>query len=250
MRALATFGVLFSVGCAAASEAETAVATDAVSTARTFVVRAGGSKTAAGEARADVSLGFRDSSFDGDEKAFCYVGRVADVCGLVHAYAFQMGADYGGGAHDTIAIQSCAANGDEVDVRYRLTDDYGGDVSKAKTIGPCSMGTGTNVFAASVVARPSGVEVNASVGFYDSSFDLPKKAFCYTGQPQSVCAAVEQYARGMHAQYLQGAHDDMTFESCTVSEEDVVTAKYHLTDDWGGDERVTRTIERCYDAAR
>jgi hypothetical protein len=247
---------LFAIGCAAADVPEPPTATDDIA-GRTFVVRAAGDRLPDGQARADVSLGFRDSSFDGDEKTFCYVGRAADVCRLVDAAAANMVAEYSSGAHDTIGIQSCTVSGSggdaKVDVRYHLSDDYGGEVDVAKTIEACNGGIGANIFASSVAVSPSTVHVSASVGFYDSSFDTPTKAFCYTGQARSVCSAIEKHAQAMHEQYAEGAHDDMGLESCTVSDGEfgqIVTAKYQLSDDWGGNLDVTRTIERCYDAAR
>jgi hypothetical protein len=246
---------LLAVGCAAADASEPPTSTDDLGAGRTFVVRAAGDRNPDGQARAEVSLGFRDSSFDGDEKTFCYVGRATDVCRLVDAAAGQMQGEYSSGAHDTIAIQGCAVSGTgadaKVDVRYRLTDDYGGDLSVAKTIEACTVGQGADIFAATVAVSPTTVHVSASVGFYDSSFDTPTKAFCYRGQARAVCSAIEKHAQAMHEQYSEGAHDDMGLESCTVADGEfgeIVTAKYQLTDDWGGNLDVTRTIERCYDS--
>jgi hypothetical protein len=266
LTALASFAVfsVFSAGCAAGDapdSREPPTLTDDVH-ARTVIVRAGGDRTSEGQARADVSLGFRDSSFDGDEKSFCFVGRARDVCGLVGDAAAKMQGEYSSGAHDTIHVQSCAVSDSgadaKVDLRYRLTDDYGGDLSVAKTIEKCSVGLGANIYASTVATTASTIHVTASVGFYDSSFDVPTKTFCYTGQARTVCTAIEQHAKAMHEQYAEGAHDDMGLESCsvaTVGEEDwdkreVVTAKYQLTDDWGGNLDVTRTIEPCYDSTR
>ena len=116
----------------------------------TFIVSASASVDEKGRVHASPGLGFRDSSFYYPSKGadpanstrFCFVGHASDVCAIVNLAADRMRRDYREGAHDDIEIQSCAAqttkDGERVvKTKYRLTDDYGGDLTLDREIAEC-----------------------------------------------------------------------------------------------------------------
>lgn len=96
------------------------------------------------------SIGFSDSSFSHNpDKTFCYKGSMQDVCGLIYSAAYDMQARYSGGDHDTIKILKCGIkevggnweserNEIFVEVSYKLTDDYGGNLDLTKRIEECN----------------------------------------------------------------------------------------------------------------
>ena len=104
---------------------------------RTTICTGGASVAKDGSISTSPTLGFHDSTFDSDDKAFCYVGTAADVYAIVSAYAAGMEAQYGQGAHDTMDLKSCAAAGNDVTTTYALSDDYGGDKTVTTTIKAC-----------------------------------------------------------------------------------------------------------------
>lgn len=129
---------LMLVACQGASSDDGATSADALET--TSIVRT--QTTAAG---ADVTYGFRDSSFDygtgpEDWKAtsFCWNGSPLGVCGEIERAFGAMQLAYGQGAHDTAELASCAVEGDVVHAAYNLSDDYGGDLDVTRAIGPCA----------------------------------------------------------------------------------------------------------------
>lgn len=241
-------------GCASSASEEAATGSDAVTAATTQIVASAASKDADGKVHVGVRLGFADSSFDGDTKAFCYVGAAAGVCAQVKAYEAAMNAQYTSGAHDTIAVAGCTSETKDgattVTVRYNLADDYGGDVDVTKTIGACwsyepAPAPRTKVYAGGASASADGtVSTRPTLGFHDSTFDSDTKAFCYVGSAADLCGIVASYAAEMNAQYTSGAHDTMDLGSCTVAG-DTATASYHLSDDYGGDQDVTASIAPC-----
>lgn len=95
------------------------------------------------------SGGFSDSSFSHNpDKKFCYIGSIQDVCDLIYKSAFDMQASYAGGDHDNIQIKKCEVkevggywesvrNEIFVEVSYKLTDDYGGNIDVTKKIEEC-----------------------------------------------------------------------------------------------------------------
>lgn len=105
---------------------------------RTTIYTGGAAVAKDGTLTTSPSVGFHDSTFDDDDKSFCYVGTVADVCPIVSAYAAGMQKQFSGGAHDTMDLKSCAAAGNVVTATYALSDDYGGDKSVTTTIGSCA----------------------------------------------------------------------------------------------------------------
>jgi hypothetical protein len=92
----------------------------------------------AGKISAFGGVGFEDSTFDGDTKAFCYQGNADDVCGLVRAYAAEMQKQYASGGHDTIDLSTCTVDGAKVTTTYNLSDDYGGDDNETRVIEKCA----------------------------------------------------------------------------------------------------------------
>ena len=80
---------------------------------------------------------------------------------------------------------------------------------------------------------------------YDGSVKPENTTICYVGKAQDVCTIIKNYADDMNEAYSSGAHDAMTVISCEASA-DAVKASYELTDDYGGDLTVNRTIEACY----
>ena len=104
---------------------------------RTKIYTGGASIAKDGSIATSPTLGFHDSTFDSDDKAFCYVGAAADVCPIVSTYASGMDAQYGQGAHDTMAVKSCTAAGSAITATYDLSDDYGGNKTVTTTIKAC-----------------------------------------------------------------------------------------------------------------
>lgn len=95
-----------------------------------------------------VMTGFSDSSFDygknfaPENKTFCYIGDRRGVCPLLLSAALRMQERYREGAHDTIIPEECRIEvgfRDVIRMRYRLTDDYGGDLKVDRRIPPCEM---------------------------------------------------------------------------------------------------------------
>lgn len=92
----------------------------------------------------------------------------------------------------------------------------------------------------------------ASMGFSDSSFDYSQqkgqapdtKTMCFMGKIEGVCQQISDTASAMNNNYRRGAHDAMTLNSCTIKA-DSVEVSYDLTDDYGGDLQVQRSISRC-----
>ena len=94
----------------------------------------------------EATIGFSDSSFSHNpDKTFCYVGSMTEVCEAVYYAAYGMQSRYSGGDHDTIEIKSCGIkevggnweserNEVFVEVNYKLTDDYGGNIDVSKKI--------------------------------------------------------------------------------------------------------------------
>jgi hypothetical protein len=92
----------------------------------------------AGRVSASAGVGFEDSTFDGDTKAFCYQGNVNEVCGLVSAYAAKMPQEDTSGAHATIDLANCSVADGKVSVQYNLSDDQGGDANETRVIEVCA----------------------------------------------------------------------------------------------------------------
>jgi hypothetical protein len=252
---------LAAVACSAPGSTEEGAASAAALSAppATIIVTTAGSKNAQGKLFTSVQLGFEDSSFDGDTKSFCFVGKASDVCPEIQDYAKQMDAAYAGGAHDEIEIEGCTVGAledgvDVASVKYHLTDDYGGDIQVDKAIVACdvamaqSAGGATTIYVGSVRASGDATKplfVSGGVGFEDSSFDGDDKAFCYTGKVGGVCGEISAYATEMNKEYADGAHDTIAVKSCAVAGTKV-TATYHLSDDYGGELDESRDIEHCY----
>ena len=119
----------------------------------------------------------------------------------------------------------------------------------------------------SIIASPtfiisSGVnmssgKVDISYGFSDSSFFYSKndtkreRTFCYVGKAKDVCGFIDMASFNSS----NGRHDTLKVKNCEVVEASdgyevyeqatKVVAKYNLSDDYGSDFDVTRTIERC-----
>lgn len=94
----------------------------------------------------EIRYGFFDSSFDYSDrngltpanKSMCYVGKADDVCGIIRNVEKQILQVYGDGAHDYIEVSNCQIeNGTNVEVKYRLVDDYGGNLNVKRTISEC-----------------------------------------------------------------------------------------------------------------
>jgi len=102
-----------------------------------------------GASNNETSIGFTDSSFSyNPNKSFCFIGSMSEVCDQVYYDAYKMQSSYASGAHDTIEIKACGIKevGDNwesdrneifVEVKYKLTDDYGGDIDVTKKIDVC-----------------------------------------------------------------------------------------------------------------
>ena len=94
-----------------------------------------------------------------------------------------------------------------------------------------------------------------SAGFNESSFDYDNKArgglrpenksMCYVGEASKVCALIHDYETRMNQQYHRGAHDSITVQSCTISNQSIVKAVYTLTDDYGSELNLSREIKSC-----
>lgn len=94
-----------------------------------------------------------------------------------------------------------------------------------------------------------------SAGFNESSFEYDtqgrgglrpeNKSMCYIGDATKVCNLIRDYERRMNQEYRQGAHDNITVQSCKVSRGGIVKARYNLGDDYGGDLQVNRDIKSC-----
>lgn len=252
--ASAALALVFLAGCASSATEEAATGSDAVTAATTQIVASSASKDASGKVHVGVSLGFADSSFDGNTKSFCYVGAPTGVCAQVKAYEAAMNGAYGSGAHDTITVAGCTSTTKDgattITVQYNLSDDYGGDVDVTKEIGACwnyepTPSPRTKIYTAGGSASAAGaVSTRPTLGFHDSTFDSDSKAFCYVGSAADVCGIVSSYAAEMNAQYTSGAHDTIDLGHCSVAGA-IATASYHLSDDYGGDQDVTATIAPC-----
>jgi hypothetical protein len=250
-------GALLAVACNSApptdGEASTASLTAGRDATHTFIVGATVSKTVHGQVNTSVGVGFHDSSFDADTKAFCYVGKSSDVCGLVREFADNMAGEYSSGAHDTIDLKSCeVGKNDVVKVSYQLSDDYGGKADVTKEIEACDPDAKPTAAPATSILEAEGWAPDAKpftvwpmVGFHDSSFDNDTKSFCYLGDVAGACAAIDASAAAMHEAYVSGAHDDIKVTSCAVSDRKV-TVSYHLDDDYGGNRDAARTFGPCY----
>ncbi|MFT6070784.1 MAG: hypothetical protein ACJAT2_000655 [Bacteriovoracaceae bacterium] len=111
-----------------------------------------------------------------------------------------------------------------------------------------------------ITATPDG---EVTIGFYDSSFDYAptdtkrEKKFCYIGSISKVCKQLSLDASLIRERYFQGDHDDIEVLSCEVIEDmdsdgyhpvfgsERVITSYRLTDDYGSDFVVKRTIKEC-----
>lgn len=106
---------------------------------------------------------------------------------------------------------------------------------------------------------------NVTLGFSDSSFDYSasdtehKKNFCYFGNVNNVCSLVYKAALQMGMDASNGAHDSMEVLSCVVDNESIddyhvdeyasyVVTQYKLSDDYGSEFVVKRTIHPCSEA--
>ena len=249
---------LFAIaGCATSSSSDaTGASNDAITASTTQIVRSAGSKGTTGGVQVGVGLGFSDSSFDSDTKGFCYLGTADQVCAQVKTYEAAMNAAYGQGAHDAIAVQSCAVtqrdNQTVVALKYNLSDDYGDDLDLDKTIAPCgnyeaSPAPRTRIYTGgAAVAKDGTLTTTPTLGFHDSTFDGDDKAFCFVGTAADVCPIVSAYAAGMQKASSEGARDTMDLKSCAAAGK-IVTTTYALSDDYGGDKTVTATIKSCAD---
>ena len=94
----------------------------------------------------EISYGFFDSSFDYSDrsglapanKSMCYVGQAEDVCAIIRNVEKQIMQVYTNGAHDYLDLLSCQIeNEKDVEVKYRLVDDYGGDLNVNRVISEC-----------------------------------------------------------------------------------------------------------------
>ena len=94
----------------------------------------------------DIRYGFFDSSFDYSEKdgltpankTMCFVGKAEDVCGIIKNVEKQIRQVYRDGAHDYLELLNCQIeSGINVEVKYRLIDDYGGDLNVKRSISMC-----------------------------------------------------------------------------------------------------------------
>ncbi len=65
------------------------------------------------------------------------------------------------------------------------------------------------------------------------------------GDVKDVCTIIRATAKYMSTQYRQGAHDTMDIESCKLTAPDTVEAKYTLSDDYGDEFNVERTVKPC-----
>ncbi len=100
-------------------------------------------------------------------------------------------------------------------------------------------------------------KIGPIIGFSDSSFNYKandtkrERKFCYVGNVNEVCDLVKEAALKMNSNYYGGAHDRIELQSCITKvaadeyETDEVTVKYNLSDDYGSDFDVTRTIREC-----
>ena len=94
-----------------------------------------------------IILGFSESSFDyssnpeetPDNKAICYAGSINNVCLEIRKAAEFMQKKFQEGEHDTMNLKSCLIKDTAVAVSYRLTDDYGGDISIDRQITQCGL---------------------------------------------------------------------------------------------------------------
>ncbi|MGZ3725127.1 MAG: hypothetical protein ACXWPX_06120 [Pseudobdellovibrio sp.] len=107
-----------------------------------------------------------------------------------------------------------------------------------------------------IVTATQGVQYKSpyiSVGFSDSSFDYDDKAgtsprnksMCYVGDVKDVCGIIKAYEKQMNEQYRQGAHDSIDVQSCKQTASDTVEAAYTLSDDYGDNLKVERTLKPC-----
>lgn len=94
----------------------------------------------------EIRYGFFDSSFEYSErngltpanKTMCYVGKADDVCGIIKNVEKQILQVYSDGAHDYLEVSNCQIqNGTNVEVKYRLVDDYGGNLNVKRMISEC-----------------------------------------------------------------------------------------------------------------
>lgn len=94
----------------------------------------------------EIRYGFFDSSFDYSErngltpsnKSMCYVGKAEDVCGIIRNVEKQILNVYRDGAHDYLEVSNCQIEKDNiVEVKYRLVDDYGGNLNVKRNISEC-----------------------------------------------------------------------------------------------------------------
>ena len=89
-----------------------------------------------------------------------------------------------------------------------------------------------------------------AIGFSDSSFHYQNQEeaqaaeFCYWGRVDLVCAEVQLGVQNRNMQYYSGAHDKIDYQSCEVIDDKVITS-YTLSDDYGSEFKVTRTIDQC-----
>ncbi len=106
-----------------------------------------------------------------------------------------------------------------------------------------------------ITAEVRDGKANIILGFSDSSFDYKQndtkreKTFCYIGVAKDVCPKI------YYASMLSGGdrHDRMEVKACEVIDSgdgfhaynEKVLTTYNLSDDYGSNFDVTRTIEKC-----
>lgn len=89
------------------------------------------------------------------------------------------------------------------------------------------------------------------VGFSDSSFNYQNEVeaksafFCFTDDASTVCPEIATAAAAMNMNYAQGAHDKIELLSCEKVSDREVVASYILSDDYGSEYSVERSIQAC-----
>ncbi|MFG1499483.1 hypothetical protein ABMA70_04680 [Halobacteriovorax sp. XZX-3] len=103
----------------------------------------------------------------------------------------------------------------------------------------------------------SDSKLGAIIGFSDSSFNyevsdaVRARQFCFVGDASQVCSQIHQAAQDMNGRYYQGSHDRIEILSCEEDfatdeySNDEITVEYNLSDDYGSDFKVVRSITDC-----
>lgn len=117
--------------------------------------------------------------------------------------------------------------------------------------GSLNLTPSATIVKAQSITSSTGTQVVTSIGFSDSSFSYSEKnpqlnstAFCFVGDINAVCDAINSAAADMIKEYESGAHDLIEVLSCEVGQHSV-SAHYLLTDDYDGNLDVTREISDC-----